>query len=499
MTLAMMTLLALILTGALFWRPVLGMKCQPPPVMGPDNAPVRVSVLHIPPLILQSSSDGKIKGILGEFFAEIVKMCFIKHCNLTRDFFNVTLYNTTQRFLKSIEDSKAEIAFPISRPLKMWLSHSNYTGPDMHFEDFFKSPGYSLIMDVGNVNEKANAIVMQTLLENTWPIIVVTLLFAGISGIFVWMLETFFNEEEFPRSFIKGSYEGCWWAFVSMTTVGYGDKTPKFVFGRLFGVAWILIGLVIIAIFTATATSALSVSASDLAKLEGTPIGVLHNTSAELEAKQYGAKVTAFPSVDRLFSELKSDKIHGILMDKYKAAFYLSEKNMPTFKVFKSFSVDINYNIGVQASSKLAEMNEESCFKSMIKKLDVDELLLKYLSPVAAYNEDSDSTSIFSGKAKTTQRFLLITMGVFLGLIVLGIIGEFAYKRLWKAKTKVQNGQDGIELKEVRVQSIPVKGNFKEIEDKLGQLVREVNLLQDQLRVISSQANGNMAHDTTRM
>ena len=188
MTLAMVTLLALILKGALFWRPVLGMEGQQHSVMCPDNAPVRVSVLHIPPLILQSSSHGEIKGILGEFFAEIIKMCFIKHCNSTRDFFNVTLYNTTQRFLKSIEDSKAEIAFPISRPLKMWLSDSNYTGPDMYFEDFFKSPGYSLIMDVGNINEKANAIVMQTLLENTWPIIVVTLLFAGISGIFVWML-----------------------------------------------------------------------------------------------------------------------------------------------------------------------------------------------------------------------------------------------------------------------------------------------------------------------
>lgn len=32
--------------------------------------------------------------------------------------------------------------------------------------------------------------------------------------------ETYFNEEEFPRSFTKGTYEGFWWAFVSMTTVG---------------------------------------------------------------------------------------------------------------------------------------------------------------------------------------------------------------------------------------------------------------------------------------
>ena len=52
----------------------------------------------------------------------------------------------------------------------------------------------------------------------------------------------------------------------------YGDKTPKFVFGRIFGVLWILTGLVVIAIFTATATSALSISASELSALEGAKV-----------------------------------------------------------------------------------------------------------------------------------------------------------------------------------------------------------------------------------
>jgi hypothetical protein len=40
--------------------------------------------------------------------------------------------------------------------------------------------------------------------------------------------------------------------------VRYGDKTPKSVFGRVFGVIWILVGLIIIAMFTATATNALT-------------------------------------------------------------------------------------------------------------------------------------------------------------------------------------------------------------------------------------------------
>jgi len=32
--------------------------------------------------------------------------------------------------------------------------------------------------------------------------------------------DTWYNPDEFPRSFIKGSAEGFWWAFVTMTTVG---------------------------------------------------------------------------------------------------------------------------------------------------------------------------------------------------------------------------------------------------------------------------------------
>lgn len=49
----------------------------------------------------------------------------------------------------------------------------------------------------------------------------------------------------------------------------YGDKTPKFVLGRMFGVLWILLGLVVIAMFTATATSAFNIDVDSLARVTG--------------------------------------------------------------------------------------------------------------------------------------------------------------------------------------------------------------------------------------
>lgn len=72
--------------------------------------------------------------------------------------------------------------------MKMWLSDDDYIGQEMSFQEFFASPGYSLVMDVEYINKKANDIIVQSLMENTWPIIVFTLLIAGISGIIVWIL-----------------------------------------------------------------------------------------------------------------------------------------------------------------------------------------------------------------------------------------------------------------------------------------------------------------------
>ena len=58
---------------------------------------------------------------------------------------------------------------------------------------------------------------------------------------------------------------------------------------------------------------------------------------------------------------------------------------------------------------------------------------------------------------------------------------------------------DGIELKDDKVQSNPSKGNLKDIEDKLGQLVCEVRKLQEQLVNISSQVNGTFAQNTAHI
>ena len=46
-------------------------------------------------------------------------------------------------------------------------------------------------------------------------------------------------------------WDGMWWAWVTMSTVGYGDVVPHSAAGRLFGALLILFGMVLISLLTA--------------------------------------------------------------------------------------------------------------------------------------------------------------------------------------------------------------------------------------------------------
>ena len=61
-----------------------------------------------------------------------------------------------------------------------------------------------------------------------WPVLFIAILMAIIAGFVGWLLETWQNEEEFHRPFHVGWFDGFWWSFVSMTTVGYGTYEVYF-------------------------------------------------------------------------------------------------------------------------------------------------------------------------------------------------------------------------------------------------------------------------------
>ncbi len=73
----------------------------------------------------------------------------------------------------------------------------------------------------------------------------------------IWLLERRRNPQ-FDKGYLRGVWDGFWWSSVTLTTVGYGDKTPVSALGRVLGIFWMFVGLLIVANFTATITAQLT-------------------------------------------------------------------------------------------------------------------------------------------------------------------------------------------------------------------------------------------------
>lgn len=77
-----------------------------------------------------------------------------------------------------------------------------------------------------------------------------TLLVGSVFTHLVWFAERHPNAEQFPPRYLDGIDDGFWWAAVTFSTVGYGDKAPITPFGRLLAVAWMIIGVTLCSILT---------------------------------------------------------------------------------------------------------------------------------------------------------------------------------------------------------------------------------------------------------
>jgi polar amino acid transport system substrate-binding protein len=84
------------------------------------------------------------------------------------------------------------------------------------------------------------------------------LLMSLVAGIIVWAFERRRNREMFGGSTIEGIGHGIWWAMVTMATVGYGDKAPRTIGGRITALVWMIFSIVFIASFTANITTSLT-------------------------------------------------------------------------------------------------------------------------------------------------------------------------------------------------------------------------------------------------
>ncbi|TWT77242.1 Cyclic nucleotide-gated potassium channel [Posidoniimonas polymericola] len=151
---------------------------------------------------------------------------------------------------------------------------------------------------------------------------VVAGLFAAllVSAVAVYFFERRGNPEQFGGGAVRGIGSGMWWAAVTLTTVGYGDKAPKTLPGRLIGLVWMFAGLFIIASFTASVTSALTINQlkagiTGPGDLVNARVATVEGSTADAYLRARGVGASLHGTAADALASLRSGEVDAVVYD----------------------------------------------------------------------------------------------------------------------------------------------------------------------------------------
>ncbi len=226
----------------------------PPPVdvsQAPQPAPVqqvaqsahtlRVAISEVPPFVVQDS-DGSWRGISVDLWRRVAEAQGYRFELVPMAFKDV---------LPSVEAGQVDVAvgaltMTAEREKRLDFTHPFYqTGLAIGVPRQDVGGGWALVLSL--VSWRFASVVLG----------LAALLFAV--GTLLWFFERRRNQEQFGGAPAQGLGQSFWWAAVTMTTVGYGDKSPITLGGRLVAIVWMFAALIMVSGFTAALTSALTV------------------------------------------------------------------------------------------------------------------------------------------------------------------------------------------------------------------------------------------------
>ncbi len=278
--------------------------------------PVKIAIKEFPPFVFKD-----LKGFSIDMARHIC----------TRNGFKPEFiyYDTVKNVLEAVQSGACDINFSGTTITAEREKYVDFSHP------FFDS---GLIVAVRKNSDNRLWELTFTILKVIGLSLVIFLIGLSVVAHLIWFLEKSDDDpKSFPTNYKRGIMDAYWWAVVTMTTVGYGDKCPKRVIGRVIASIWMIIGIIWFAAFTATLTSSLTVSRighgdiSGLQDLGGSTVAVIKGTTSEKFMHYHDVTLMLAETFDDLIAGLKTGSADAAVYDA-PALMYVAKKD-PAIKV----------------------------------------------------------------------------------------------------------------------------------------------------------------------
>lgn len=209
-----------------------------------------------------------------------------------------------------------------------------------------------------------------------------------VMGTLVWLLERRRNEEQFGGDWYEGIGSGLWWSAVTLTTVGYGDKTPRTLLGRLVALSWMLSAIVMVASFTATMSSTLTVqklesditSQQDLVRCR---CGCISSSTSAKYFSQHHLNAVEYNHPLEGLSNVSSKRIDAMVYDAPMLRYWINHNNMDELCVLPCTFEKQNYAIALRQGSAWRKRINQSLLR-ILHSEQWEETLRRYLGSQGA-------------------------------------------------------------------------------------------------------------------
>jgi polar amino acid transport system substrate-binding protein len=183
--------------------------------------------------------------------------------------------------------------------------------------------------------------------------------FMLLSAHIVWLCERRRNPE-FPPGYLRGIWDSLWWSAQTATTVGYGDKAPRGVPGRLFGMIWMVGGCLIFTYLTASVTTHLTLrelrgAINGPADLPGKRVATVRGSTASDYLTAAMIPAIGFDTITEACRALENGRADAVVYDSPVLMYFAARNPNHDLKVVGPVFKVENYGIALPTASPLRE------------------------------------------------------------------------------------------------------------------------------------------------
>jgi len=262
------------------------------------------------------------------------------------------------------------------------LSVEEQYEPILDFSHSYLKSGLAIAVPAEGVGSRWMGVVESICSTHILAAVGLLLLMSLAAGIIVWAFERRRNSEMFGEGTVKGIGHGIWWSLVTLTTVGYGDKAPKTLGGRITAFIWMLFSIVFISGFTASITTSLTISelrgkVRGFDDLYNVRVGSVARSEGAHFLTKHGITVTPFESLQEALQAVTSKKIDALVADEIVLKYLAKHEFRGRIQVIPGIFDEYFVSIALQEQSPLRKSVNKALLKFM-KTEEWSELMNRY-------------------------------------------------------------------------------------------------------------------------